>query len=202
MDDDSWQTYSNTLRRLLERPRLLQQFQEELDGTATSDLNLTAEMRTDIKQLLLSLSSYQAPPAEASAPGGQGSGGPGLRGPGLTREHLLCRVVLRVDLRASPPCGTRHHLGEHRRLPRRRSPAGHRCGPVHHAGRGGGNGDRAGRVRTGCDRDGLLSQSGEPGREFATAVQQSSMILMSYMLGLNLVSKSLSGMRMSDESVM
>jgi hypothetical protein len=39
-------------------------------------------------------------------------------------------------------------------------------------------------------------------RESATEVQQSSMILMSYMLGLNLVSRSVSGMHTTEESVM
>jgi hypothetical protein len=65
---------------------LVEQFNEDLDGTATANLNITDEMRTDIKQLLLSLPSYQAPQAAASAADDQGTG---VRVPG--REHSLPR---------------------------------------------------------------------------------------------------------------
>ena len=51
--DESWRAYSNTLRELLLRPKLLDQFRQDIDGTTTGHLNLSPDMRSDLKNLIL-----------------------------------------------------------------------------------------------------------------------------------------------------
>src|SRR3954469_16608820 len=60
MPDDSWQTYSTTLRKLLNQPNLLEEFLQDIDGTATADLGISPEMRNDLKKLTLLLPSQSA----------------------------------------------------------------------------------------------------------------------------------------------
>ncbi len=55
--DQRWQTYSSILRRLLQRPQLRDKFRQDVDGSATADLNIPADMRTDLKNLLMLLES-------------------------------------------------------------------------------------------------------------------------------------------------
>jgi hypothetical protein len=68
MPDGDWQLYSNALRRLVQRPRLREQFRQDVDGTATADLGITPEMRTDFENLLLLLQTQDvAEPPDGGA---------------------------------------------------------------------------------------------------------------------------------------
>lgn len=55
--DESWKEFSTALSRLLSRPELRSSFQQDVNGTgAAAELKIPHEMQTDLKQILLMMS--------------------------------------------------------------------------------------------------------------------------------------------------
>lgn len=78
--DASWSTYSTALRRLLARPELRSRFQQDLDGAAVAaELRVPEEMLTDLKQTLLLIGRDE--PDDPGGPGGPGGHGDGDQDP-------------------------------------------------------------------------------------------------------------------------
>ena len=66
MTQESWQSYSTALQELLNRPERLAEFMQDMDGSATADLRISPEMRTDLKKLLLYLQLPRKDPGKPS----------------------------------------------------------------------------------------------------------------------------------------
>lgn len=193
MSEESWRTYSSTLTRLLRRPTLLSRFQEDMDGTATAELNISEEMRTDLKNLLLTLST--ASESEPPEPGPS------------TEDDKVVESVLSAE---------RFFESTYKQIRRGALTTTLMSVTIF----------VMGVVLLGLAASESITQD-DPGtaivvaasglgaiaaafyrspvtqiRESAAETQQATMILLSYMLGLSLLSKSLRGKRTSEEAEM
>ena len=61
MADESWKVYSDALRYLLSSPKMLDKFRQDMGTETNAELSLSGPMSTDLKNLFL-LPSMQAPP--------------------------------------------------------------------------------------------------------------------------------------------
>jgi hypothetical protein len=191
--DESWQAYSNTLQKLLLRPDLLNRFREDIDGTKTAELHISSDMRSDLKNLILRFPSLREEEASTT--------------PSSADEDRLEESMLEAG-----------RFFERSFLQLRRGALTTTVMSILIflmglvlLGVGAAQSIRGSEPGTAV----VLAASGIVAiaaafyrspvtqiRESAAEVQRSSMILMSYMLGLSLLSKSLRGMETAKESEM
>lgn len=191
MADVSWKTYSSALRQLLQRPSMMSQFREDTDGSTAAKLNISAEMSTDLKNLFLShpwLDESSIVPSEAKDDGVEQriisaeaffeKSYTNLRR-GAIATTVMSILIFLMGL---------FLLG----IAAAQSIRGSQPGTAIVLAASGIVSIAAAFYRS------PVTQI----RESAADMQRASMILMSYMLGLSLLSKSLSGKQTAEESEM
>jgi len=193
MTDESWRTYSDALRQLLQRPLLLSQFQEDMNGSTAADLNITPDMSTDLKKLILLLPPSQ--PEEASI------GALGVKDDEVEKSVMSAEDFFRksyTNLRRGAITTTIMSILIFLMglfllaIAAAQSIQGSQPGTTIVLAASGIVAIAAAFYRSPVEQI----------RESAGDMQRASMVLMSYMLGLSLLSKSLTGQRTAEESEM
>jgi hypothetical protein len=93
MAEESWKTYSNALRQLLQRPSFRSQFRQDIDGSTTAELNIPDDMAQTSKTLSFSFPLRRSP-CKADK---------GIRGRGAAVEHGPNVVHARPELAEQEP---------------------------------------------------------------------------------------------------
>ena len=195
--DASWQAYSTALRQLLQREKLRDAFRQDVDGSTSADLNITSEMRTDLKNLLILLS------AESDAQAGNGVGAVSDAGDGdaFERRGLAAQdyfentysYLRRAALATTVMSIVIFMMGLFLLgVAARQSLTGDQAATAVALAATG-----IGAIAAAFYKSPVTQM-----RESAAAVQRSTMVLMSYMLGLSLLARRLNGEDTAEASEM